>query len=400
MLEGRNVALGVTGSIAAVKGVELAHELRRAGASVRAITTPAAESIIHPWSLEFATGSSAITELTGAVEHIELCGENGWADVLLIAPATANTIGKMAAAIDDTPVTTCATTALGSDLPIVIAPAMHEPMWNHPGVLDAIEKLENWGVHIVPPTIEEEKAKLPEVDRFVPPVARASGTIPLEDQQLIITSGATQESIDPVRVLTNRSSGRMGRALARAAYASGATVTLVHSGPSVPFVENVLVETTDEMRDAVLDRLDTADGFVSSAAIGDFTVESAPDKLDSRQTHRLELHPAPKLIEAAREMRPDLPIVGFKAEHSTDDEQLVTAARQQLNRIDAAFVVANDAEVMGAEETRVLLVDDSDSEVVVGSKTTVAVRIIERLSTFLKDSGERNSFAESRSHPE
>ncbi|MFB6310737.1 MAG: flavoprotein, partial [Salinirussus sp.] len=109
MFAGTNVALGVTGSIAAVRTVELAHEFRRQGAAVRAVTTSAAESIIHPWALEFATGREPVTEITGAVEHVELCGTDGWADVLVIAPATANTVGKIAAAIDDTPVTTCAT---------------------------------------------------------------------------------------------------------------------------------------------------------------------------------------------------------------------------------------------------------------------------------------------------
>ena len=114
MLDGVRVALGVTGSIAAVKTVELAHELRRQGADVRAVTTDAARGIIHPWALEFATDNPVVTDITGAVEHVDLCGREGWADVLLVAPVTANTVGKMAAAIDDTPVTTCATTALGA----------------------------------------------------------------------------------------------------------------------------------------------------------------------------------------------------------------------------------------------------------------------------------------------
>lgn len=132
MLEGVNVALGVTGSIAAVKTVELAHELRRQGAEVRGVMTGSAQGIIHPWAVEFATDNEVVTEITGSVEHVELCGNDGWADVFLIAPTTANTVGKIAGAVDDTPVTTCATTALGADTPVVIAPAMHEPMYDHP----------------------------------------------------------------------------------------------------------------------------------------------------------------------------------------------------------------------------------------------------------------------------
>ncbi len=111
MLEGVTVALGVTGSIAAVKTVELAHELRRQGAEVRAVMTGSAQGIIHPWALEFATDNDVVTEITGRVEHVDLCGYDGWADVFLVAPATANTVGKIAGAVDDTPVTTCATTA-------------------------------------------------------------------------------------------------------------------------------------------------------------------------------------------------------------------------------------------------------------------------------------------------
>ncbi|MFC6768835.1 phosphopantothenate--cysteine ligase family flavoprotein, partial [Natrinema soli] len=113
MLEGVNVALGITGSIAAVKTVELAHELRRQGAEVRGVMTGSAQGIIHPWAVEFATENEVVTEITGGVEHVDLCGYDGWADVFLIAPATANTVGKVAGAVDDTPVTTCATTALG-----------------------------------------------------------------------------------------------------------------------------------------------------------------------------------------------------------------------------------------------------------------------------------------------
>ena len=124
MLDGVNVALGVKGSIAAVKTVELAHELRRQGAAVRALMTDSARGIIHPWALEYATERDVVTEITGRVEHVDLCGRDGWADVLLIAPATANTVGKIAGAVDDTPVTTAATTALGADVPVVVAPAI------------------------------------------------------------------------------------------------------------------------------------------------------------------------------------------------------------------------------------------------------------------------------------
>jgi len=275
MLQGVQVALGVSGSIAAVKTVELAHELRRQGASVRGVTTPAAEWIINPWSLEFATDNPVVTELTGAVEHVELCGREGWADVLLIAPATANTVGKMAAAIDDSPVTTCATTAIGADLPVVVAPAMHEPMYDHPGVLESIDTLESWGVQFVDPRIEEGKAKIATEDAIATELARATTPDSLTDRTVVVTSGATTESIDPIRTLSNRASGRTGRAVARACYARGAEVVLVHDGPDLPWATVEQVESAAEMTGAVLGHTGDSDALISAAAISDYTVETA-----------------------------------------------------------------------------------------------------------------------------
>jgi len=375
MLEGVNVALGVTGSIAAVKTVELAHELRRQGAEVRAVTTNSAQGIIHPWALEFATANEVVTEITGRVEHVDLCGYDGWADVFLLAPATANTVGKIAGAVDDTPVTTCATTALGADTPVVIAPAMHEPMYDHPGVLEAIETVEAWGVEFVDPRIEEGKAKIASEEAIVCDVARAAGDRPLSGEHVVVTSGATSESIDPVRVLTNRSSGKMGRAVARACYARGADVTLVHDGPDVPYADVRTVESAAEMLEATREVCADADVLVSAAAIGDYTVEESDEKIRSGQQLTLELEPTPKLIDEIREARPELPIVGFKTETSGEDAAMVEAARHTLERADLAFVVANDASVMGAERTRALLVHAEDAARYEGTKAGLADEI-------------------------
>ena len=382
MLAGTNVALGVSGSIAAVKTVELAHELRRQGAEVRAVMSNAAQGIIHPWALEFATENPVITEITGSVEHVELCGYDGWADVLVLAPTTANTVGKTASAIDDTPVTTTATTALGADVPIVIAPAMHEPMYNHPGVLEAIERLESWGVEFVEPRIEEGKAKIATEEAIVLDAARAVGDRSLEGRHVVVTSGPTSESIDPVRVLTNRASGRTGRAVAKACYVRGADVTLVHDGPSVPYADVLPVESAAEMLDAVRSVAD-ADALVSAAAIGDYTVDAASEKIRSGGTLTLELDPTPKLIDTVREERPELPIVGFKLETEGGDEAMVERARDTLDRAGLSFVVANDAGVMGEETTRVLLVGPEDVTVREGSKTAVAGHIADALAAKL-----------------
>lgn len=393
MLSGVNVALGVTGSIAAVKTVELAHELRRRGANVRAVMSASAQGIVHPWSVEFATGNDVVTEISGRVEHVELCGREGWADVLLIAPATANTVGKIAGAIDDTPVTTCATTALGADLPVVIAPAMHEPMYDHPGVLEAIERVEGWDVPFVPPRIEEGKAKIATEDAIALETARAATDSPLAGERVVVTAGATAESIDPVRVLTNRSSGRTGRALARACYAAGAEVTLIHAlvGPHSlgageegvpPGVDLVSVESSAELSEAALDAAEDADAYVSVAAISDYTVEREDQKIRSGQDLSLDLLPSPKVVDAVREANPELPIVGFKTETGGDDDAMVEAARTIRDRIDMAFVVANDASVMGSEESRVLLVDEGVTERS-GTKAEIAEEVVGTLAAVL-----------------
>ena len=405
MLEDVNVALGVTGSIAAVKTVELAHELRRRGASVRAVMTSSARGIVHPWTVEFATDRPVVTEITGDVEHVELCGRDGWADVFLIAPATANTVGKIAGAIDDTPVTTCATTALGADVPVVIAPAMHEPMYDHPGVLDAIERVEVWGVEFVEPRVEEGKAKIAHEESIAIEVARSAGARPLANEHIVVTSGATAEPIDPVRVLTNRSSGRTGRHVARACYTLGADVTLVHgvvgphtpsgtpddptfgAGSPVPYAEYIPVETATEMLDATEEAVDDADALVAAAAVGDYTPEPHDTKLRSGQELALELGPTPKLIDAIRERRPELPIVGFKAETAESTEAMIEAARDILDRVGLTFVVANDASVMGGTETAAQFVTAESSEAFTGSKAALALALVERLEATLSDDG-------------
>ena len=386
MLEGVNVALGVSGSIAAVKVVELAHELRRQGASVRAVMTPAATNIVHPWAVDFATDEPVVTEITGDVEHVELCGREGWADVLLLAPATANTAGKIAAAVDDTPVTTCATTALGAGVPVVMAPAMHEPMYDHPGVLDALDTISAWGVTFADPRVEEGKAKIAAEPAIVTEVARATTPDTLAGVHVVVTAGATKERIDPIRILTNRASGKTGRAVARACYVRGADVTLVHDGDEVPYADVIAVETADEMIEACREAAVTADALVSAAAISDFTADAVDEKIRSGSPLSVDLRPTPKLLDSVREAHPKLPLVGFKAETAGDDAAMIAEAERIRDRVDLAFVVANDASVMGGEHTRVLLVGSpgTDPEEAAGTKDAVAGRIADRLGGILE----------------
>lgn len=386
MLEDTNVVLGVTGSIAAVKTVELAHELRRHGATVRAVMTDSATNIVHPWAVELATDGEVVTEIGGGVEHVTFFGEDPWGDVLLIAPSTANTVGKIASAIDDTPVTTCATTALGAGISVVIAPAMHEPMYDHPGVLGAIERLESWGVAFADPRIEESKAKIASEEAIVLETARAAGSQPLAGKEIVVTSGATTESIDSIRTLSNRASGTTGRAIAKACYVRGADVTLLHDGDSVPYANVESVESAAEMVAAAEEHAPGADALVSAAAIGDYTVEKRDGKIRSGQDDlALDLQPTPKLLDRVRDRAPDLPMIGFKMEADADDEALTTAARDLLSRVDLSLVVANDAGAAGSAETRALLVDPDTTEEFQGSKAALGERIADELTAVLRE---------------
>jgi len=348
--------------------------------------TDSATGIVHPWAVAFATDEDVVTELTGRVEHVELCGVDGWGDVLLLAPATANTVGKVAAAVDDTPVTTCATTALGADVPVVVAPAMHEPMYDHPGVLDAIERVESWGVEFVEPRIEEGKAKIATEEAIVTAAARAASDRPLAGRHVVVTAGATTESVDPVRTLSNRASGKTGRAVARACHVLGADVSLVHDGSQVPYATVHRVESAAEMTAAVTDMAPDADALVSAAAISDYTVEEADEKIRSGQDSlTLELEPTPKLIDTVRAAHPDLPIVGFKVESSGTDEDLLARARDLMTRVGLAFVVANDASVMGEAGTRALLTEAADHEVYAGDKFGLGIAVARKIAEKLGD---------------
>ncbi len=388
-LEGKTVAMGVTGSIAAVECVKIVHELRRRGAEVHAVMTDAAQGIVHEWALEFASGNDVVTQITGDVEHVRFCGgvesemedfrSGAEADLFLIAPATANTVGKIASGIDDTPVTTFATTALGSGIPVAVAPAMHEPMYDHPGVVENLEKIEEWGVNVIPPKIEEDKAKLAGKEDIATECERLLSDSPLEGKRVVVTSGRTEEAVDPVRVLTTRSSGKTGRALAEEAYVRGADVTVVHNHDSeVRYAESVHVESAHEMIDAVMEEVEEGcDIFVSAAAISDYTVEAAETKIESGKDIVLEMEKVPKLLDKVREDAPDAFVVGFKTETGLDREELAEEARSVMRRADLDLMVANDASVMGKDETDVEVLTEEWSEKAEGDKREVVGRVLD-----------------------
>ncbi|WP_209477988.1 bifunctional phosphopantothenoylcysteine decarboxylase/phosphopantothenate--cysteine ligase CoaBC [Thermococcus stetteri] len=360
-LVGKKIVLAIPGSIAAVECVKLARELIRHGAEVHAVMSENAQKIIHPYAMEFATGNPVVTEITGFIEHVELAGEHeNKADLILVCPATANTISKIACGIDDTPVTTVVTTAF-SHTPIMIAPAMHSTMYDHPIVKENIEKLKKLGVEFIEPRFEEGKAKVASIDEIVYRVIRKLHPKSLKGKRVLVTAGATREYIDPIRYITNASSGKMGVAIAEEAEFRGAEVTLIRTKGSVPsFVENQIeVETVEEMLEAIEGELGSKkyDVVVLAAAVSDFRVKNRADvKIKSGQPLVLELEPTPKVIDRVKELQPGVFLVGFKAETGLSEEELITAARKQIERAGSDLVVANTLKAFGSEENEVILV--------------------------------------------
>lgn len=365
----KTIVLAVTGSIAAVETVKLAHALRRRGAEVQAVMTDAAAGIIHPDALAYATGRPVVTRITGLVEHVLYCGEGGAADLLLIAPCTANSIGKIACGIDDTPVTTFATTALGRGMPVVVAPAMHESMYRHPGVTENLERLRSWGIDLIAPRIEEGKAKIADTEVIVLHAERAISGRPLAGKRVLITSGACVEPLDDVRVLTTRSTGRMGRVLALEAFRLGADVTVVHSG-SFPCVRNIHVMTAADMRSAVLRvcRDEGIDIYVSAAAISDFAPERLEGKIPSGSALTVRLNPLPKVIdEVIAACHPVT--VAFKLGWREEERA------QAMLDAGLRMVVVNAPPVMGAAEGVFSIMTADGVTEVSGSKEEAAAAV-------------------------
>jgi phosphopantothenoylcysteine decarboxylase/phosphopantothenate--cysteine ligase len=365
-LAGKQIVIAVTGSIAAVEVVKLIHSLRRCGAVVQPVMSHAASGIIQPDALTYASGRETITRLSGWVEHISYCGEGGSADLLLIAPCTANTLSKIACGIDDTPVTTFATTALGSQKPVIVVPAMHQSMYRHPAVIENIAKLKTWGVEIVDPRIEEGKAKIAGSEEIILRCERTILGTALSGKKVIITSGPCQEPVDDIRILTTRSSGQMGRALALQAFRLGADVTVIHRD-TFPCVNNVFVETADEMRCAVHRCFSErgADIYISAAAISDFAPKRLKGKIPSGKPVNLFLKPLPKLLTEVILNYHSL-IIAFKLGRAPEK-----LAKKMLNQ-GVEMVLMNSPESMGSARGEYLLLTRNGKLPLEGTKEEIA----------------------------
>lgn len=421
-LDGRMIVLGVTGSIAAYKAAELARRLIDEGAEVQVMLSRSGREFIGPLTFETLTRRPVMSDplellADGRIGHIVAADT---ADAIVVAPATARWIAAMAAGLSDDVITA---TCLASTAPVVVGPAMDGDMYRHPATQANLERLRGYGYHVVPPeegalasgqrgigrlaaseTIVEAVAgavagrpvRSPEAAR--PPLAPGVHEADLAGRRIVVTAGGTMEPIDPVRYLGNRSSGKMGAAVARAAAGRGAEVTLVAANVSVPLPDEavvVRVETAAEMRAAVLEALPAADVLVMAAAVADFRpAEARARKLERGERLVLELEPTADILAEVARMRGERPavdetvrpvLVGFAAETGS-----LERAAGKLRRKDVDLLVANDvAEAgsgFGSDTNRVTILgrDGSVEALPLLSKTEVAQRILDRVVALLE----------------
>lgn len=391
------VLLGVTGGIAAYKAAELARALIERGFTVQVVMTASAQEFVRPLTFAALTGQKVITDLfasgtaedtlASSIEHIRAGQE---ADVLVVAPATADTVAKLAHGIADDFLTTCYLAFTG---PVVLAPAMNVNMWQHPATVQNIETLRGRGHVIVEPE-EGELAcgmvgpgRLAEPERIAEAVHLAGHPRrDLDGETVLITAGPTQEPIDPVRYISNRSSGKMGYALADAAAARGARVILV-SGPvhlaEPRNVEIVRVRTAGEMHGAVMEHVPESTIIIKSAAVADYHVANVPRQKIKKTAARvsLELDPTPDILADVGRIKGDRILIGFAAE----TQNLVEEARRKLTSKNCDMVVANLVSDEGigfeSDQNEVTLVLRGGETIALGraAKREIADRILDQV---------------------
>ena len=400
MLKERNIVLGVTGGIAAYKAAELVRELVRAGAKVHVVMTQSAQAFVTPLTFQTLSGNPVITELFSLIEeseigHIALADK---AEVLVIAPATANMIGKIAGGIADDMLTTI---VMATKAPVLLAPAMNVHMWENSGCQENIQKLRSRGFHFIDPESGElacgyeGKGRLAEVSAIVEEIRAILSPQDFARETVLITAGPTEESIDPVRFITNRSSGKMGFAMAHAALRRGAEVILI-SGPTAlpppPKVKFVGVRSTAQMREAVLTNLKNASILLMAAAVSDYRPrQAAAGKIKKSQAEMvLALERNPDILAEAGRQKDHRILVGFAAE----TENLLRNARSKLKEKNLDLIVANDVTLPGAgfevDTNIVKFLDRSRKveELPLMTKEELADRILDRVAQLKKSVGE------------
>jgi len=390
LLAGRRIVIGVSGSIAAVELPRVIRELIRHGADVRTVMSPEATRLVTPETLEFATGYPPVTQLTGNVEHVTLLGPGpGQADLFLIAPATANTISKVAHGIDDTPVTSCASVALGGGVPMLLAPAMHSHMGVNPAVRENLQKLQKWGVGIIPGASGEGEEKIASPEEVAAAVLHRLGHGPWPGHRVVVIGGAAREAIDEVRSVTNESSGRTAVELANQAYYRGAEVALWAGALQVPVPSWIPLHRWRSVDDLLAlarkrrSELGSCSAVLVPAALSDFTLERRPGKIPSREHESLTLtlRRAPKVLPELRRLAPaPTRLVAFKLEPGRSEAELEAMGRSLARETGADWVVANDVSVMGSPQTNALVLPPSgERHWIRGPKSEFAGKLLDDL---------------------
>jgi len=346
-LSGKRIVLCVAGSVAAYKAIELARLLMRHGADVTCVASNAATKLIQPDYFKWATGNKVITKLTGELEHIRLADYNQ-SDLIIVYPATANTLGKLANGIDDTPISTVLTVGFGSKIPILMCLAMHESMYDNSAVKKNIEFLKN-KIEFLAPQMIEGKAKASEPEDVLEYVLKKFGfSSVLKNKKVLMTAGPTIEHIDPVRVITNQSSGKTGVSLASELISAGAKVTFVYGPgeekpPKGAKIINVL--SSKEMHNAVKTELKKKfDIVIMAAAVADYVpINPSINKIKSSKNKiKISLKKAPKIIDQIKKYQKNVLLVGFKAETNLTKNQLIKSAQKKLKESSSDMIVAND----------------------------------------------------------
>lgn len=395
-LAGKRVLLVVSGGIAAYKAPECVRRLREAGAEVRVVLTAAAAAFVTPVSLQAVSGHPVRSELfdpaaEAAMGHIELAR---WADAVVVAPATADIIARLRAGLaDDLATTLC----LASAAPLLLAPAMNQQMWQHPATQDNLAVLAARGVTLCGPDSGSQACGDTGPGRMVEAPALCAATAalfatggPLAGRRVLLTAGPTREAIDPVRYISNHSSGKMGYAVAAAAHAAGATVTLV-SGPTrlaAPAgVSRVEVESAQDMHAAVMARIADCDVFIATAAVADYRpARAAPGKLKrDGSAMTLELVPNPDILgDVAR--RPAPPVtVGFAAEtHDVERYARSKLAAKGIDMIAANLVGAGDVGFNADDNELLVLWADGEARLPRGPKAVLARQLVDLIGARLR----------------
>ncbi len=375
-LRGKTIIIGITGSIAAVECFSTIRELIRHGAEVYPVLTREAAKLVTLDALEFASGHRPITELTGRTEHITMMAAHS-ADLLLIYPATANTISKIVNGIDDTPVTSMVSVAIGARIPVALAPAMHQSMYENPAVLANIERLKSWGVSFIGPHSNGTRSKVASKEEVVAWTFKILSRNFFHGKRLLVIGGHSEEPIDSMRIIINRSTGMMALELAKRAFERGADVELWMGGCSVELPDYIPTRrfaTVSNLIEMVygIDH----DAVLVPAALADFAPHDvAEGKIPSDQRFNLDLEPVPKVLPLIRTRC--RVVIGFKAESGLRRQELTERARSRLELYDLAAMVANDIDVVGRKSSSATLVTRNDAKDITGTKAEISDAILD-----------------------